>query len=343
MRGTTLESCFTHERTNARTHERRHRRCLVKIVVLDGYTLNPGDLSWGELKELGECIVHERTSTGQLLERAKGAQVLLTNKVILDRQVMDHLPELKYIGVLATGYNIVDMEAAREKDIVVTNVPAYSTDSVAQLVFALLLEHVNAVGRHSEAVHAGKWSANADFSFHETPLRELAGMTMGIVGFGAIGQAVAKIATAFGMDVMVHTRRPGTSDGVKYVALDTIFAESDVVSLHCPLTPETQGLVNGERLKGMKNTAFLINTSRGPVVDEAALAEALNTGQIAGAAVDVLSVEPPHEENPLLKAKNCIITPHIAWATLAARGRLMGIVAANLRAWMEGRPVNVVS
>lgn len=315
----------------------------MKIVVLDGYTLNPGDLSWDQLKELGECAVHDRTSPGQFMKRAKDAQVLLTNKVILDREVVDRLPELSYIGVLATGYNVVDVEAAGERGVVVTNVPAYSTDSVAQLVFALLLEHVCAVGRHNEAVHAGKWSVNEDFSFHETLLTELAGMTMGIVGYGAIGSAVAKIAGAFGMKVIVNTPTCHQKDSVIHVDLDTLFTESDVVSLHCPLTSETEGLINTRRLMMMKDTAILINTSRGPVVDEAALAEALNTGQIAGAAVDVLSVEPPQKNNSLLKAKNCVITPHIAWATLAARNRLMDTAVANLKAWMEGRPQNVVS
>jgi glycerate dehydrogenase len=315
----------------------------MKIVVLDGYTLNPGDLSWDELKGLGECVVHDRTVPDELMERTKGAQVLLTNKVVLDREAMEQLPELVYIGVLATGYNVVDIEAAGERGIVVTNVPAYSTDSVVQMTFALLLETVNAVGRHNEAVHAGEWSGSVDFSFHVSPLVELAGMTMGIVGYGAIGKAVAGVAEAFGMKILVHTRTPAEDDGIKYVDLDTVFAESDVVSLHCPLTTETEGLVNRDRLRRMKDTAVLINTSRGPVVDESALADALNTGEIAGAAIDVLSVEPPPEDNPLLGARNCIITPHIAWATLAARKRLMDTVVGNVNAWMEGRPENIVS
>jgi glycerate dehydrogenase len=297
----------------------------MKIVVLDGYTLNPGDLSWDELKGLGECTVYDRTAPDKLLERAKGARVLLTNKVILDREAMEQL------------------EAAVDRGIVVTNVPAYSTDSVAQLVFALLLEHASGVGRHNEAVHGGKWSRSPDFSFSVTPTTELAGLTMGIVGYGAIGRAVARIAGAFGMKVIVHTRSAGRNDGIEFVDLNTVFTESDVVSLHCPLTPETVNLVNGERLKLMKTAGILINTSRGPLVDETALADALNKGRIAGAAVDVLSVEPPPEENPLLSARNCIITPHIAWATLAARKRLMDTVVGNVRVWMEGRPENVVS
>ena len=315
----------------------------MKIVVLDGYTLNPGDMSWDELKWLGGCVVHDRTAPGQLMERAKGAQVLLTNKVVLDRETMGQLPELAYIGVLATGYNVVDVEAARDRGIVVTNVPAYSTDSVAQIVFALLLELVSGVGRHDEAVHTGKWSRSPDFSFCEISMIELAGLTMGIVGFGEIGRVVARIAEAFNMKVIVHTRTSGKGDGMIYVDLDTVFAESDVISLHCPLTPETQDLVNRDRLRRMKDTAVLINTSRGPVVDESALADALNQGEIAGAAVDVLSVEPPPEDNPLLGARNCIITPHIAWATLAARNRLMDTVVGNVKAWMEGRPENVVN
>lgn len=315
----------------------------MKIVVLDGYTLNPGDLIWDDLKALGHCTVHDRTAPDQLVERGRQAQVLLTNKVVLGREAMGQLPELAYIGVLATGYNVVDIQAARDRGIVVTNVPAYSTDSVAQLVFALLLELVSGVGKHDEEVHAGKWSRSPDFSFSEVSMTELAGLTMGIVGFGETGRAVARIAEAFRMKVIVHTRTPGEGDGIRYVDLDTVFAGSDVVSLHCPLTPETEGLVNSDRLRRMQDTAILINTSRGPVVDESALADALNTGQIAGAAVDVLSVEPPPEDNPLLGARNCIITPHIAWATLAARKRLMDTVVGNVSAWIEGKPVNIVS
>lgn len=315
----------------------------MEIVVLDGYTLNPGDLSWGDLKALGQCTVHDRTAPDRLMGRAKGAQVLLTNKVVLEREAMGQLPELAYIGVLATGYNVVDMEAARERGIVVTNVPAYSTDSVAQLVFALLLELASGVGKHDEAVHAGKWSKSPDFSFNKISMVELAGLTLGIVGFGETGRAVARIAEAFKMKVIVHTRTQGEGDGIRYVDLDTVFTGSDVVSLHCPLTPETEGMVNSDRLRRMKDTAILINTSRGPVVDEPALADALNTGQIAGAAVDVLSVEPPSVDNPLLEARNCIITPHIAWATLAARKRLMDTVVRNVRAWMKGKPENVIS
>ena len=315
----------------------------MKIVVLDGYTLNPGDLSWGDLKALGQCTVHDRTSPEQLVKRAEGVRVLLTNKVVLDREALAQLRDLAYIGVLATGYNVVDVGAARDRGIVVTNVPAYGTDSVAQFVFALLLELANGVARHDEAVHTGKWSRSPDFSFSEVSMTELTGLTMGIIGFGEIGRAVARIAEAFGMKVIVQTRTPGEGDGVRYVDLDTVFAESDVVTLHCPLTSETKGLISSERLRRMKDTAILINTSRGPVVDELALAEALNTGQIAGAAVDVLSVEPPPEDTPLFRARNCIVTPHIAWATLGARKRLLDTVVENVRAWIEGQPVNVVT
>jgi len=314
----------------------------MEIVVLDGYTLNPGDLSWEGLEALGQYTVYDRTAPDQLLERARQAQVLLTNKVVLNREVMDRLQDLDYIGVLATGYNVVDMEAARDKRIVVTNVPAYGTDSVAQHVFALLLELVSGVGRHTEAVRTGKWSRSPDFCFNDVSMMELAGLTMGVVGHGAIGKAVSRIAEAFNMNVIVHTRTKEKGKGIKYVDLETVFSESDIVSLHCPLTPETEGMVNSKRLQMMKKTALLINTSRGPLVDETTLADALNTGQIAGAALDVLSTEPPPESNPMLKARNCIITPHIAWATLAARKRLMDTVVGNVKAWMEGRAVNVV-
>ena len=315
----------------------------MKIVVLDGYTLNPGDLSWEGLESLGECAVYDRTELSELTARASGAQVLLTNKVVLDGGALEQLPELRYIGVLATGYNVVDIKAAKNNGVVVTNVPAYGTESVAQFVFALLLEHTSAAALHSEAVRAGRWSLNPDFSFHIIPLTELAGRTMGIIGYGSIGKAVARIARAFGMKVIVNTRTPGKGDGITYVNLDTVFGKSDVVSLHCPLTPDTENLVNRESLGLMKKTSILINTARGPLVDERALADALNTGQIAGAAVDVLSVEPPSGSNPLLSARNCTVTPHIAWATLAARKRLMDTVVENVKAWMEGRPVNVVA
>ena len=318
-------------------------RGTLKIVVLDGHTLNPGDLSWSPLEELGPCIVHERTLPEELEPRSRDADVLLTNKVVLDADIIRFLPRLKYVGVLATGYNVVDITAARERGIVVTNVPEYGTASVVQMTFSLLLELANGVGVHWEAVKKGRWSSGPDFSFHDQPQIELGGLTLGVVGFGHIGQAVTELASGFGMDVLVHTRTPRCGDGIVYVDLDTLFKTSDVVSLHCPLSRETEYMVNRHRLGLMKPSAFLVNTARGLLVDENALADTLNSGGIAGAALDVLSAEPPPEDNPLLTARNCIITPHMAWATLAARRRLMETVVSNVKAWMEGRAENVVT
>jgi len=315
----------------------------VKIVVLDGYTMNPGDLSWGDLERLGECAVYDRTPPEEVLGRAAGAEIILTNKVPFDHERMSKLPALKYIGVLATGYNIIDTTSARERGIVVTNVPAYSTRSVAQLVMALVLELAHHAGDHSRGVHEGRWTASKDFAYWDWPLVELDGLVMGIVGFGQTGRAVADLARAFGMRVLVHTRTPTAGPGVEFVDLATLLRRSDVVSLHCPLTPQTEGLVNAKRLALMKPTALLINTSRGPVVNERDLAEALSAGRIAGAGLDVLSTEPPKADNPLLGAKNCFITPHFAWATRAARERLMKTVVANVRAFLAGRPQNVVN
>ena len=317
----------------------------MKIVVLDGYTLNPGDLSWDELKELGELTVYERTTADKTVERAREAQAVFTNKVVLDKEIIASLPELIYIGVLATGYNVVDLQAAAGKGIVVTNIPAYSTNSVAQMVFAHLLELTMNVGRHSALVHEGAWVNSKDFCFWEQPLVELKGLTMGIIGFGRIGRAVGNLAQAFGMKVIAHNRSQPSSipDWVEMVGLDDIFTRSDVVTLHCPLTHENEKMINAERLSQMKNSAFLINTARGGLVDEQALAEALNSGKIAGAGLDVLSSEPPLEDNPLLKAKNCFITPHIAWATKAARKRLMDIAVDNLKHFINGKPLNVVN
>jgi glycerate dehydrogenase len=316
----------------------------MHIVVLDGHTLNPGDLSWAPLEALGECVIYPRTPREAIVERARGAEAVLTNKAPLDRDTLAQLPDLRYIGVLATGYNIVDVDAARERGIPVTNVPAYSTPSVAQAAFALLLELTHHVGHHAETVRAGQWCRSADFSYQEEPLVELAGLTMGIVGFGAIGRAVARIAAAFGMTVQAHTRTvPADAPEVAFVDLDTLFRTSDVVSLHVPLTPQTQGLVNAARLAQMKPSAFLLNTSRGPLIVEADLADALNAGRIAGAGMDVLSVEPPPPDNPLLTARHCLITPHFAWATRAARVRLLDGVATNLRAFQAGTPANVVN
>lgn len=314
----------------------------MRIVVLDGFALNPGDLAWSALEALGDCTVHDRTAADETLARARGAEALLTNKTVLNAATLEVLPQLRYAGVLATGYNVVDTDAARRRGVIVTNVPGYSTPSAAQATLALLLELTNGAGHHSRAVREGRWATSPDFCFWDRPLVELAGRTMGVVGFGAIGQAVAKIAQALGMTVLVHTRTERPTADVRFVDMDTLFAQSDVVSLHCPLTPETQGLVNADRLARMKPTAFLLNTSRGPLIDEAALARALNEGRLAGAAVDVLSTEPPSADNPLLTAQNCLITPHIAWATQAARRRLLDTATDNLRAFLAGRPVNVV-
>ena len=317
----------------------------MKIVVLDGYTLNPGDLDWAPLAELGQLIVHERTAAELVQSRAAGAQALLTNKVVLGREQIAALPNLRYIGVLATGVNVVDLEAAAERGIVVTNVPAYSTASVAQHVFALLLELTRGVGRHAELVRAGAWTRSADFAFWDSPQVELAGKTMGLIGFGRIGQAVARIARAFDMRVLVHTRTPTAHPDadVEFVAIEPLLARADVVSLHCPLTQATERLFNAERLVLMKPSALLINTGRGALIDEAALAEALQKGRLAGAGLDVLATEPPAAENPLLAAPNCLITPHLAWATLSARQRLMAVVVANLQAFLAGKPQNQVA
>jgi glycerate dehydrogenase len=326
----------------------------MKIVVLDGYTLNPGDLSWDELKALGNCAIYDRTAPAELMSRADGAEILLTNKMPITREHIERLTVLQYIGVLATGTNIVDLEAARERRIPVTNVPAYGTKSVAQTTFALLLELTQHVGRHAETVRDGQWSRSEDWCYWDRPLIELDGLTLGIIGLGRIGTAVAEIAMAFGMKVIAARSQLPTSiahipspisnhqSPIARVDLETLFRQSDVISLHCPLTPETRGLVNAERLALMKPSAFLLNTSRGPLVDEPALADALNSGRIAGAGLDVLAAEPPPADNPLLQAKNCFITPHLAWATRAARKRLLKIAVANLRAFRDGKPQNVV-
>jgi glycerate dehydrogenase len=314
------------------------------IVVVDGYCLNPGDLSWQGLEALGECTIHDRTPSELMGERIRDADVVLTNKVPLRRELLSEQKRLKYIGVTATGYNIVDVDAARELGIVVTNVPTYGTASVAQMVIAHLLNLTQRVGDHAEAVREGRWASSADWCFWDFPLLELAEMTLGIVGYGRIGQETARLARAFGMRVIAHNRSPITTSGdVRQVDLETLLGESDVVSLHCPLTPETSRMMNRERLALMKSTAFLINTSRGALVDEAALAEALNSGRLAGAGLDVLDVEPPREDNPLYRAKNCYITPHIAWATRQARQRLLDLGVENVEAFLAGRARNVVN
>jgi len=318
----------------------------MKIVILDGYCLNPGDLSWDALSELAELEIHNRTPASQVVERAQGAAAVFTNKTPLPRDVLRQLPNLRYIGVLATGYNIADVAAAREAGITVTNIPTYGTASVAQFTFALLLELCHHVGAHAAAVRAGEWSTNPDWCFWKTPLVELAGKTMGIVGFGRIGRQVGRIADAMGMKIIasdeVRENTPGY-DGFRWVEVDDLLANADVVSLHCPLLAATEGIIAKERLRKMKPNSLLINTSRGPLVNDHDLAQALNEGWIAGAGLDVLSIEPPAAENPLLQARNCIVTPHIAWATREARSRLLDQAVDNFRAFVSGRPKNMVS
>jgi glycerate dehydrogenase len=317
----------------------------MKIVVVDGYTLNPGDLSWEELRALGECEIYERSTDEELLSRSEAAEILLTNKMEVRGRHMERLPKLRYIGVTATGYNIVEVVAARERGIVVTNVPAYGTASVAQMTFALLLELCHRTGHHAQTVSGGRWAKSPDFCYWDYPLVELDGLTMGIIGLGRIGHAVARLAQAFGMKVVAtgRSKPKDLSANVAWLDLETLLRRSDVVSLHCPLTAETKQMINAQRLKLMKPTAFLLNTSRGPLIDEAALAAALQAGEIAGAGLDVLSVEPPAADNPLYEAPNCFITPHISWATRAARSRLMRVAVENVRAFIGGKPQNVVS
>lgn len=318
----------------------------MKIVILDGYTLNPGDLSWEPLKELGEVTVYERTAPKDVCKRAEGVEVVFTNKVVLDEAVLEKLPSLKYIGVLATGYNVVDVEAAARKGIVVTNIPAYSTSSVAQMAFAHILNIVQRVGYYAQEVSNGKWSRQADFSFWDAPLHELEGKKMGIIGFGNTGRATARIAVGFGLDVYVYTSKSAMelpADVHKCPSMDELFRKCDIVSLHCPLTETTRELVDARKLELMKPSAILINTGRGGLVNEQDLADALNSGKIAAAGLDVLSSEPPRADNPLLKARNCFITPHQAWATKEARVRLMQLAVNNLKAFLEGKPVNVVN
>jgi glycerate dehydrogenase len=316
----------------------------MNIVVLDGFTLNPGDLSWDGLQSLGTCMIHERTPAAEVVARAADAEIILTNKTPVTSAAMGLLPKLRYIGVLATGYNIVDVDAACAQKIVVTNVPTYGTRSVAQMTFAHLLELAQHVSHHAQTVREGRWTRSADFCYWDFPLIELEGLTMGIVGFGRIGREVAALARAFGMRALAHDNflsQPAPAE-VELVELNELFQRIDVVSLHCPLTPETRNLVNAERLALMKPSALLINTSRGPLIDEPALATALNAGKLAGAGLDVLAVEPPVADNPLLHARNCLVTPHIAWATRSARSRLLDIAVDNIKKFLAGQPQNVV-
>ena len=317
----------------------------MKIVVLDGYGLNPGDLSWDAVSQLGELTVYDRTSSEEVIERSAGAEAILTNKTVITAEIMEALPDLKYIGVLATGYNVVNIDAAREKSIVVTNIPAYSTPSVAQMVFAHILNIAQQVQHHSEEVRKGRWTNNADFCFWDTPLIELREKKIGLVGLGHTGYNTARIAIGFGMQVTAYTSKSSLQlpPEIKKRTLDELFSECDIVSLHCPLTDETKELVNAERLRLMKPTAILINTGRGPLVNEQDLADALNAGKLYAAGLDVLSSEPPKADNPLLTARNCYITPHISWASLEARTRLMDILVENIKAFQAGKPVNNVA
>ncbi len=313
----------------------------MNLVVLDGFTLNPGDLTWDPLRALATCEIYDRTPPSEIVPRARHAEIVLTNKAPLTAATLAELPALRYIGVLATGHNVVDSAAARARGIPVTNVPAYGTRAVAQHVFALILELTNHVGRHARSTAAGAWSQSTDWCFWEKPLVELDGLVLGLVGCGRIGRAVADIARAFGLHVIVHSRRP--VNGLENVSLDDLFHRSDIVSLHCPLTPENKGLVDATRLARMKPSALLINTARGPLIVDADLATALASGQLAGAALDVLSTEPPPADHPLITAPNCLLTPHLAWAARAARARLLDLATANLKAWQTGAPQNVVN
>lgn len=319
----------------------------MRIVNLDGYTTNPGDLSWDGIKRLGDYTVYDRTSPDEVISRAKGAEILIINKTVITKEILDALsPELKYIGLQSTGYNVVDCDYARKIGVTVCNIPAYSTKAVAQLVFAFILQVTNEVALHSQAVKNGEWCTCPDFCFWKKPLTELDGKVIGIIGFGSIGQRVAKLAEAFDMKVLAYAPRPkdkGDLKTVEFVDLDTLLKNSDIVTCHCPLTDETKGMINAENIGKMKKSAIFINTSRGPVVDEQALADALNSDKIKAACLDVLETEPALESNPLLTAKNCYITPHIAWAAQETRARLLKLLEDNIVAYLNGKPHNVVN
>ena len=318
----------------------------VRIVILDGYPANPGDLSWAPIAALGDLTVYEHCphdDRAEILRRCAGAEIVLNNKVPFDRELMAALPDLRFVALQSTGFNIIDLAAAREFGIVVSNVPGYSTAAVAQLVFSLVLELAGGVAEQSAAVAAGRWCTAPDFTFYARRMLELDQRTLGIFGFGAIGQRVARIGAAFGMEVIYHSRTPKESSFARFVTLEELFRESDVLTLHAPQTPATAKIVNREHLALMKPNALLVNTARGGLVDSAALADALNAGKIAGAGIDTLEAEPPPPEHPLLHARNCLLTPHVGWATLEARGRLIDILAANIRGYLAGKPVNVVN
>lgn len=316
----------------------------MKIVELDGYAANPDDISWEPLKALGELTVYSRTKAEDVVERAKDAEIVLTNKVVFTDEVMAQLPKLKYIGVLATGYNVIDVEAAHRRDIVVTNIPAYSTESVVQMTFAQILNITNQVGHYADEVRGKRWSNNPDFCYWDTPLIELSGKTMGIVGLGHIGSRVAHVAREFGMDVFALTSKDSSQlpDGIQKTTIDGLLGVADILTLHCPLTKDNYHMINAERLEQMKPGAILINTARGALVDEAAVAKALESGHLAAYGADVMDVEPPKADNPLLGQPHAFLTPHIAWATKEARTRLMNICVANVKAFIEGHPINRV-
>ena len=317
----------------------------MKIVMLDAYTTNPGDLSWDFMNDFSDVTIYDRTPTDKILERAKDADIVITNKTPLTKETIDNLPNLKFVALMSTGYNIVDYMYLKEKGIPVSNIPSYSTEAVAQLVLSFMLELTMNVGLHSQSVKSGDWAACSDFCYWKTPLAELSGKTMGIFGFGRIGRAVAERAKAFGMNVIAYTPRlhGNEPDFVNFVSLDELQKNADFISMHCPLTPETEGVVNEEFINNMKDGAYFINTSRGTVVNEKALADALNSGKLSGSGLDVLSTEPPTETNPLLSAKNCFITPHIAWAAFETRERLVGILKENIKAFIKGNPQNIVN
>lgn len=317
----------------------------MKITVLDGHTLNPGDLSWDRLEALGEVKVYERTPAHLIVERAKHAEVILTNKTPLTEETIRQLPRLQYVGVLATGYDVVDVQACARRNVVVTHIPAYGTDSVAQYVFALILELCHHIAMHSDSVKKGEWSRSEDWCYWRSPLVELAGKTLGIIGLGRIGLRTAEIASAFGMNVVAYVPRKPRNTPPSYIRMTSwpeLLQCADFVSLHCPLTPETRGIINRDSLNMMKSTAYIINTARGPLIDERDLAEALNAGRLAGAALDVMSTEPPPADSPLFHAKNCIITPHMAWATKEARERLLDQAVENVHAFIQGQPIHTV-
>lgn len=317
----------------------------MKIVMLDAYTTNPGDLSWDFMNEYGEVTIYDRTASDKIIERAKEADIIITNKTPITKEIIDCLPNLKFIALMSTGYNVVDYMYLKEKNIPVSNIPSYSTDAVAQLVMSFILELAMNVGLHSQSVKKGEWSECADFCYWKTPLTELSGKTLGIFGLGKIGRAVAERAKAFGMNIVAYAPRihGDEPDYITLLPLEEMLAVSDVVSMHCPLTPETEGIVNDEFITKMKDGAYFINTSRGTVVNEKALADALNSEKLGGAGLDVLSTEPPQTDNPLLKAKNCFITPHIAWASFETRERLVGILRENIKAFISGNPQNVIN